>query len=77
MGMMDLLYHTYEYAYEAKDAELIENYMDTESRILSLQIVEGGVRLGVRQKTDDMPDDDYYIIDKEYFIGTKIWEYYG
>ena len=26
MGMMDLLYHTYEYAYEAKDAELIENY---------------------------------------------------
>ena len=58
-------------------AELIENYMDTESRILSLQIVEGGVRLGVRQKTDDMPDDDYYIIDKEYFIGTKIWEYYG
>lgn len=51
-------------------AELIENYMDTESHILSLQIVEGGVRLGI------LPDDDYYIIDKEYFIGTKIWEYY-
>lgn len=57
-------------------AELVENYMDTESRILSLQIVEGGVRLGVRQKTDDMLDYDYYLIDKEYFIGTKIWEYY-
>lgn len=26
MGMMDLLYHTFEYAYEAKDAELLENY---------------------------------------------------
>ncbi len=26
MGMMDLLYHTFEYAYEARDAELLENY---------------------------------------------------
>ena len=27
MGMMDLLYRTYEYAYEAEDAQLMENYL--------------------------------------------------
>lgn len=27
MGMMDLLYHTYEYAYQAKDTELMENFL--------------------------------------------------
>lgn len=27
MGMMDLLHRTYEYAYEANDTELLENYL--------------------------------------------------
>ena len=27
MGMMDLLYRTYEYAYEAEDAQQMENYL--------------------------------------------------
>lgn len=54
---------------------LTENYLKKEGRILSLQIVEEGILVRIREKTDRWWNYDY-IIDKEYFIGTEIWEYY-
>lgn len=57
-------------------AELVENCLKKEDGILSLQIAGEGVRVGIRESADGWVHDDYFTIDKEYFIGTKVWEYY-
>ncbi len=58
-----------------EQVEKKENYLKKEGRVLFLQIAEEGVRLKIREQTDSWWAYEY-TIDKEYFIGTKIWEYY-
>lgn len=55
MGMMDLLYRTYESAYEAEDGELMENYLmsqTTAAAPIELWINEEGEFVGARYISD-------------------------
>lgn len=56
-------------------ADIMENYFGTDEEILFLQIVQEGVRVRVRPDADEWWEE--YIIDKEYFWGTKVWEYFA
>ncbi|MDE5933579.1 MAG: hypothetical protein K2H40_14015 [Lachnospiraceae bacterium] len=54
-------------------ADTVEHYFGEKEEILFLQMVEEGVQIGIWSETDAWMD--YYIIEKEYFWGTEIWEY--
>lgn len=79
----ELLYHNITAEEKARCEDAIERGWDTadttdsyfgkKEEILFLQIVQEGVRIGVWSKTDEQME--YYIIEKEYFWGTEIWEY--
>ena len=57
MGMMDLLYRTYEYAYRAEDSDLMENYL------MSQTTAAAPIVLWITQ--DGEFADAGYIVDKE------------
>ncbi|HBA69806.1 MAG TPA: hypothetical protein DCZ40_10695 [Lachnospiraceae bacterium] len=54
-------------------ADLTENYLGNKEEVLFLQMVQEGVRIGIWSETGKWMQ--YSIIDKEYFLGTKIWDY--
>ncbi|MDE7275969.1 MAG: hypothetical protein K2N98_03820, partial [Lachnospiraceae bacterium] len=54
-------------------ADTTDSYFGEKEEILFLQMVQEGVRIGVWSKTDEQME--HYIIEKEYFWGTEIWEY--
>lgn len=54
-------------------ADSVENYVGEKENVLFLQITQKGVRIGVWSETDEQMN--YYIMDKEYFWGTRVWNY--
>lgn len=54
-------------------ADLAENYLGNKEEILFLQIVQEGILMRVWSESDIRGHD--YLIDKEYFWGTKAWDY--
>lgn len=54
-------------------ADSVETYFGRKDEILFLQIVQEGIRVGVWSETDERMR--YFIIDKEYFWGTKVWDF--
>lgn len=54
-------------------ADSVETYFGEKDEILFLQIVQEGIRVGVWSETDERMR--YFIMDKEYFWGTKVWDF--
>lgn len=54
-------------------ADLVENYLGDKEEILFLQIVQEGILMRVWSESDIRGKD--FLIDKEYFWGTKVWDY--
>lgn len=55
-------------------ADTTDSYFGEKEEILFLQIVQEGVRIGVWSESDEWMK--FYIIEKEYFWGTEVWEYF-
>ncbi len=56
-------------------ADTTEGYFEEKEGSISLQIVQEGVEVGVWSKYDLQQES--CLIDKEYFRGTEVWDYYG
>lgn len=54
-------------------ADSVETYFGKKNEILFLQIVQEGIRVGVWSDADERMK--YFIMDKEYFWGTKVWDF--
>ena len=57
-------------------ADLTENYLGEKDKILFLQIVEDGILMRVWPESDTMGPEYHFLIDKEYFWGTEVWDYF-
>lgn len=51
------------------------NYFGKNAEMLFLQIVQKGIRMRVWSEEEERWKE--YLIDKEYFWGTEVWDYYG
>lgn len=58
-----------------EEADTMENYLGEGRATLFLQIVQEGVKVGVWPNTDVRRR--CCTIDKEYFWGTEVWDYFG
>ena len=56
-------------------ADTPENCFGDEDEFLSFLIVQEGVRMGVKRQ--EKWQVNHYIIEKEYFWGTEVWDYFG
>jgi len=54
-------------------ADTLENYLEEREEIISFQIVQEGIQMGIKSQEDIRMD--YIIIEKEYFWDTKAWDY--
>lgn len=54
-------------------ADSVETYFGRKDEILFLRIVQEGIRVGVWSDADERMK--YFIMDKEYFWGTKVWDF--
>lgn len=55
-------------------ADTMDSYFGKKEEILFLQIVPEGIRIGVWSESGEWME--YDIVEKEYFWGTKVWEYF-
>lgn len=56
-----------------ENADSVEHFWEKPQEILCLQIVPSGVLMGARKKDESWMS--YIVIDRECFIGTKLWKY--
>ena len=56
-------------------ADTPENYFGEVDEYITFQIVQEGVRMRVKLQEGQWAD--CYIIEKEYFWGTEVWDYFG
>lgn len=54
-------------------ADTLKNYLEDREEIISFQIVQEGIKMGIKSQEDIWMD--YVVIEKEYFRDTKAWVY--